>query len=269
MLIRVSGASVALLVAARVVGGPKIKGGRDWAWVALLGLLGVTANQTFFLMGLSRTTAVNASILVTTIPVFTVLYSLLGRQERASPFKLMGIALAAAGTVYLIGPDRVSLRPDLALGNGLVVMGMMCYAGFLVLSKPLLRRYGTVAVSANAMAFGAIGTVPFGLLSLSHTDLTAVSPVTWWWVLYIVVVPTVGAYFLNAWALNRTSSQLVAAFIYLQPVFTVIVAPLVLAGEDLSHRALLGGVAIFLGLGLVIWGERRRVEGVPPPIAGE
>jgi drug/metabolite transporter (DMT)-like permease len=255
VVIRVSAAFTIMILAYMITGRGKVRSGRDWVMLAIVGLLGVTANQNMFLMGLERTTAINASILVTTVPIFTVLYSVLSRQESASASKIGGIALAGLGVVYLIGPDRVSLAPNLALGNGLVVMAMACYAGFLVLSKPLLRRYDTLTVIVWAMFFGLLGTLPVGLATLSRVSPTEVPIGIWAVVGYIILVPTIGAFFLSAWALKRSSSQLVAAYIYLQPLVTASIAPAILEGERITSRMMVAGLAIFAGLGLVIWGE--------------
>jgi len=255
VVIRVSAAFTIMFLAYLITGRGKVRSGRDWVMLAIVGLLGVTANQNMFLMGLERTTAINASILVTTVPIFTVLYSVLSRQESASASKIGGIALAGLGVVYLIGPDRVSLAPNLALGNGLVVMAMACYAGFLVLSKPLLRRYDTLTVIVWAMFFGLLGTLPVGLATLSRVSPTEVPIGIWAVVGYIILVPTIGAFFLSAWALKRSSSQLVAAYIYLQPLVTASIAPAILEGERITSRMMVAGLAIFAGLGLVIWGE--------------
>ncbi len=257
VVIRVSAAFTVLFLVYLITGRGRVRSGRDWVMLAIVGLLGVTANQNLFLMGLERSTAINASILVTTVPIFTVLYSVLGRQERASASKIGGIALAGLGVVYLIGPDRVSLAPNLALGNGLVVMAMACYAGFLVLMKPLLRRYDTLTVIVWAMFFGLLGTLPVGLGTLSRLSPTEVPAGIWAVVAYIVIVPTIGAFFLSGWALKRSSSQLVAAYIYLQPLVTASIAPAILEGERVTSRMIVAGLAIFAGLGLVILGEVR------------
>ena len=73
-----------------------------------------------------------------------------------------------------------------------------------------MTRYGPVAVSAYVMIFSALGTLPLGLAGLATVDLAAVRPVTWMWVGYIVVFPTIVAYFLNIWALKRVSPNLAA-----------------------------------------------------------
>lgn len=137
-------------------------------------------------------------------------------------------------------------------------------------SKELLRRHSPVTMSAYLMAFATLFTLPFGMLALRDTDPTMVRPATWGWIAYIVVFPTIVTYFLNIWALSRVSPNLVAAYIYLQPVFTAAVAPAVLEGEAVTPRALGAGLVIFAGLACVIAGERRQQGQVPAtPVVAE
>jgi drug/metabolite transporter (DMT)-like permease len=91
----------------------------------------------------------------------------------------------------------------------------------------------------------------------------------WWWVAYIVVFPTILTYLLNLWALKRVSSNMVAVYIYLQPIFAAAVAPLVLSGERLTTRAVAAALAIFTGLGMVILAELRQRREIPVEAVGE
>jgi drug/metabolite transporter (DMT)-like permease len=241
----------------------------DLGRLAALGLLGIAANQTLFLYGLQHTTAINATILVTTVPVFTVLGLVLTGREAASPLMLAGVALAAGGAVYLIGPDRISLAPDLALGNTLIVLGMICYAAYFVYSKSVVGRYDSITVSFYVMLFAAFGVLPFGVTALRDLQFSALSGPVWVWVVYIVIFPTILTYLLNIWALQRVSSSVVAVYIYLQPLFAAAVAPLFLPGEQLTARATAAGLAIFAGLGLVLLSERRHNRAIPVEAVGE
>ena len=123
-------------------------------------MLGIAANQTLFLYGLRHTTAINATILVTTVPVFTVLGSVLIGREPPSLLKFAGIGLAGMGAIYLIGPDRISLAPHVAMGNALIVLGMICYAAYFLYSKPVLSRYGSITVSFYVMFFASFWRSP-------------------------------------------------------------------------------------------------------------
>ncbi len=235
--VRVLGATLVLLALNTILGGRWVWDWRDLLRLATLAMLGIAANQTLFLYGLRHTTAINATILVTTVPVFTVLGSVLLGREPPSLLKFAGIALAGLGAIYLIGPDRISLAPEVALGN--------------------------------ALFFASFGVLPFGLMDVQQMSLPQISGTVWLWVAYIVIFPTILTYLLNLWALKRVSSNLVAVYIYLQPLFAAAVAPLVLKGEHLTARAALAGLAIFTGLALVILAELRQHREIPLEAVGE
>ena len=266
---RVFGATAVLLILNFLAGGTWVRNLRDLWRLAILGLLGIAANQTLFLYGLRQTTAINATILVTTVPVFTVLGSVLLGNESASVLKFSGIILAALGTVYLIGPDRISLAPHLALGNALIVLGMMCYAAYFIYSKSVVNRYGPVTVSFYVMLFAGFGVLPFGIAGIRQMRISELEPAVWWWVGYIVIFPTILTYLLNIWALQRASSNTVAVYIYLQPLFAALGAPLFLRGEGLTARAALAGMTIFAGLALVLLAEHRQRREIPLEPVGE
>jgi len=258
MLVRVVGAAGVLFGALALRGGPWVRDRRDLRALLVLGLLGIAANQGLFVAGLARTTAINATILVTTVPGFTVLGSVLTGREPASALKLAGIALAGAGTVYLIGPDRITLAPEASLGNALIVLGMVCQAAYFIGSRSVLERYDSLTVSAYVMAFAIGGVLPVGAAALGDADLGAIDGEIWGWVAYIVIFPTILTYLLNIWALRRVSHNVVAVYIYIQPVVTALVAPLLLEGEELTARAAAAGLAIFAGVGMVLWAEHRQ-----------
>ena len=267
--LRVLGATLVLLAVKLAVGGPWVRDVRELVHLAVLGFLGIAANQTLFLYGLKHTTAINATILVTTVPVFTVLGSVLMRREPPSLPKFLGIALAGGGAVYLIGPDRISLAPDVAFGNALIVVGMVCYAAYFLFSKSILRRYDSITVSFYVMFFASFAVLPFGIVAAQQMSIADINLEVWLWVGYIVVFPTILSYLLNLWALKRVSSNMVAVYIYLQPLFAAAVAPLVLDGEQLTLRGAVAGLAIFTGLGLVIMAELRQDRAIPIEAVGE
>ena len=268
---RIAGSAVAFFVLQRALVRERVTDRRDLAALAGLALIGVVLNQLLFLEGVERTTAINTNIMVTTIPAFTLAIALILRRERATWPKLGGIALAAAGAVYLIGPDRIHLDPSTAFGNALVACNTCSYAGYLVLSKRLLERYHPLTVVTHVFVFGAVLVLPLGLVALHDVRLWELPARALLGLGYIVLFSSLLAYWLSIWALQRTASSLVAMYVYLQPVMTVAGAPLVL-GERITVRAMLAAAVIFGGLALATWGEQRsgRVLGTAfrPPAEG-
>jgi drug/metabolite transporter (DMT)-like permease len=268
---RVCGAAVGFGLFHRAFVRERVTDRRDLLTFAGLALLGVVMNQLLFLEGVKRTSAINTNILVTTMPAFTLGIALLLGRERANWAKVGGIVLAGAGALYLIGPDRIRLDPTTTFGNALVACNTASYGAYLVLSKRMLERYQPVTVVTHVFLFGAMIVTPIGLVALRDVDLGQVPSRALLGLGYIVVFASLGAYYLSIWALQHTASSLVAMYVYLQPVMTVVGAPLIL-GERLTLRAGLAALVIFAGLALATWSEQRsgRTLGVSfrPPAEG-
>jgi drug/metabolite transporter (DMT)-like permease len=268
---RITGAALAFVVIKAATVREEVTDRRDLVTLAGLSLVGVVLNQLFFLEGVKRTTAINANILITTIPAFTLAIAIILGRERASRAKVAGIVCAAAGALYLVGLDRLRLDPDTAFGNALIVVNTSLYAFYLVLSKRLLERYHPVTVVTYVFLFGALFIAPFGVAALRDVQFAAQPPAVLIGLVYIVIFPSILAYYLSVWALRRTASSLVAMYVYLQPLITAVGAPLILH-EHSTTRGGLAAALIFAGLGMATWGEQRggRVLGAAfrPPAEG-
>jgi drug/metabolite transporter (DMT)-like permease len=253
--LRVGGAAIAFLILQRLIGRNHQKISRgDYARLALYALLGVVLNQFLFVKGLSLTTVINATLLGTTIPVFTLLVSLSLGLDRLTIRKALGIGLAAAGVIYLLYPER-NFTSDSAFGNLLLVLNSISYGAYLAISKDILKRYGALTVITWIFIFGTFFTLPIGGYALAGTSFSEAGPGLWLAVLYIILVPTVGAYYLNAWALARVEPSTVAVYIYLQPLIAFAFAPLIL-NEKWNPRTWLASALIFSGVAVVTWRTR-------------
>src|SRR5262245_8036480 len=158
---------------------------RDLPRLALYGVLGVTFNQLLFLTGLQYTTATNATVLGTTIPVWTFAIAiLLGREPwgAAARIKLLGVALAMSGAVVLVGAERFTLR---ARGNLLILLNSISYAFFLVLARDIAARYPARVVMAWCFLFGSLGVSIVGAPAVLHLHVAAVPARTWLWLALI------------------------------------------------------------------------------------
>lgn len=260
--LRVGGATIALCLLQGQLSKLRLMPWKDLGLLALCALLGVVANQLLFVNGLALTTVINATLLGTTIPVFTLLVSIFLGYDRVSLRRSLGIALAAGGVVYLVNPYQADFSAQTTLGNLLIVANSFCYGAYIAVSKDLFKRYGALNVITWIFLFGALVTVPVGAFALTNDNLQSVPAGVWLAVLYIIIVPTVGAYYLNAWALVRVAPSIVATYIYLQPLVAFGLAPLIL-GERLSARTLGACLLIFAGVGVVtIRGRSRAAKGV-------
>ncbi len=230
----------------------------DWPRLALLGGLGIFANQVLFLLGLSFTTATSAGVLMPSIPVFTAAVAGLLGVERVTGRKLAGILCAAAGAVALLDPTALDFSNRGSIGNLLILANCLCFSLFLVGQRPLLLRIPWRTLIAWSFLFGGLATTLVAAPSLAAVPWQSLSALALGGVLWIGLVPTAFAFALNTWTVRRTSPAVVAAFVTLQPLLTTAGAMLLLGERPGWHQAA-GFVLIASGLGLVATARRAAV----------
>ena len=257
MLCRLIGAAIVFAVIQRSLRPLWLMPKRDLLWLTLCSLVGVVGNQFIYLRGLSLTTVINTTLLSTTIPVFTLFVSILLGHDRLSLRRLAGISLAAGGVIYLVNPARADVSAHTTLGNLMVACSSLLYAIYIVISKDLFERYGALNVITWIFVVGSIVTIPAGVYSLGSAHVYTLGPTVWLTILFVILFPTVVAYYLNAWALTRVTPSTVAIYIYMQPLFAFGVAPFLL-GEKWNWRTVVAAVFIFSGVALVTRRGRSR-----------
>jgi drug/metabolite transporter (DMT)-like permease len=218
---------------------------RDIPFLALCSLLGVVLNQELFIHGLRYSGAINAVVLGSTIPVFTVIAAIVLRREKFHWLRGAGIVLAFTGVSYLVGIAEFSVGGDHLLGSLLVIGNAASYGFYLVIVRSIKDRYDPIALIALLFVFALPVAIPVGIYewpgmpSLNGDDYARLA--------FLVAFPTVAAYALIQLSLKRAESTLVAAYIYLQPVFATFGA-MVRLGEQPSTRVFVAAPLVFLGV---------------------
>jgi drug/metabolite transporter (DMT)-like permease len=251
-LIRIGGGSLAFCLLAWLVGtiplhDPAFRAQlrRDLPFLALCALTGVVINQELFMHGLHYSGAINATVLGSTIPVFTVITALLLRKETFHWMRGVGIAMSFAGAGYLVGIAEFSLHGTHLIGSLMVLGNAASYGVYLVIVRRVKDRYDPLGLIAILFVLALPMVVPIGLLEWSK--MPVLNSDDYLRLLFLIAVPTVGAYALVQTALKRADSSLVAAYIYLQPVFTTFGA-IYRLGENPSSRVLVAAPIVFAGV---------------------
>ncbi|HEX2201948.1 MAG TPA: DMT family transporter, partial [Longimicrobium sp.] len=266
-LLRVAGAALLFVALQSALVRERVRGARDYLLLAVYAVFGVVLNQLLYITALTLTTATAAQMMVTAGPALTLLIAIVARKETATARKWTGIALAGSGALYLVGVGAGEGAGS-ALGNFLALLNVAAYSVYLVVSRGLLRKYDALTVITWVFVFGAVGIFPWGIAPALR-EAPGVTAATWAALAYIVVLPTVGAYYLNVYALKRVESSVVSVFVYLQPVLTAVLAVPFL-GERVSPRLLPAGLLIFAGVTVaVLEGRRERLRRGEAPSPAE
>ncbi|WP_421763359.1 DMT family transporter [Ekhidna sp.] len=213
-------------------------------------LTGVAVNQLLFYKGISLTSAVNGSIIMTLTPVLVLIWASILIGERITRTKIIGIVVGLIGAlIILYQPDTLFTSGDWK-GDILVLINAASYACYLVLVKPLMKKYSPMTVVTWVFTIAIIFVIPVGLSQATSVDFASLPTKVWWSMGYAILIVTVVVYFLNAWTLVRVDSSVVGAFIYLQPVFATVTA-ILFFGEVFLLKHLLAATFVFVGVYLV------------------
>lgn len=249
IFLRVVGATILFFVFSAFTKGKRSIARGDWFRVLLCGFFGIAANQLLFFEGLNLTTPINAAVIMTSNPVLVLVMSALLIRERLKPFKIAGVLIGGSGAVYLIlgSGEADLLSPSVSLGNLLVFINASSYAVYLVLVKPLMAKYDALVVIKWVFLAGMLFVVPAGVGQFTEIDWASWTLSTYAAVGFVVFCTTFIAYLFNVFALKTLSSATVSTYIYLQPLFTTLLA-LFLARDVLTLRAVVAAVLIFTGV---------------------
>ena len=150
----------------------------------------------------------------------------------------------------LIGIDGFNLSSDTFLGNIFILINAVSFSIYLVLVKPMMYRYKAITVIKWVFFFGMLMVIPFGFEEFTLVEWSNMPNDAWLSLAYIVIGTTFIAYLLNTWALQYVNPSLVGYYIYLQPVFSTIVA-VSFRGDKLTFTEAIYSLLIFTGVYLV------------------
>lgn len=193
--------------------------GVDIGRLFLCAFFGVALNQLMFFHGLMRTSPLNASIIMVATPILVLVMASIVLKERTTWTRVGGVLLGACGalTLILLKPAHGHSGAT-ALGDLIILINAASYAVFLVIVKPLMRKYSAITVMAWCFLFALPMVAPFGWSELGAVGWHTLPGAHWAALLFVVVMVTFVAYLLNTWALAKVSPTVVGTYIYLQPV---------------------------------------------------
>lgn len=225
----------------------------DVGWLVLLGLNGVTVHQLLQANGLMTTTATNSAWIVALTPIFSALLAWLILRESFGWIKVMGLALALIGALLVTSRGQLSgglFSIPATPGDFLVLLSAPNWALFTVLSKRIVGRLPPALMLMYVMLVGWLAIMPLFVFSGGLSQAPHLTWAGWGGVLFLGLLCSGAAYIFWYDALDVAGASQVAAFLYIEPFVTLIVAAW-LIGETIRWASLVGGAIILLGVWLV------------------
>jgi drug/metabolite transporter (DMT)-like permease len=215
----------------------------------LLGVLGNGLYQLFFVHGVARTRAGNASLIVGAAPAFIALVARARGMERVKRMTLVGIALSVIGVGLVIvgSASSSSGNQTTLLGSVLVFLGVLCWTAYTILLQPYTKRIDVIQLSAVTLVGGAVPLVVASMPSLIATNWSTVGPGGWLALLYSSVLSMGVAYFFWYRGLRVLGPTRTAVYSNLQPIVALLAAWAIL-GEIPTIFQGIGAVTIIAGV---------------------
>ncbi|HWZ22812.1 MAG TPA: DMT family transporter [Cytophagaceae bacterium] len=232
---------------------------KDYLRIFLAAFFGITMNQMMFYEGLSLTTPINASLMMTGTPFIVLLISFFVIKEELSFYKIVGIILGTTGTILLLLNAENSAIKGIFTGDILILINATSWAGFLVTVKPLMKEYNPFTILKWIFILGFIMIIPFGYKDFITTDWKNLTVEAWWAFAFVIIIATLLSYYINAAVMKYVDPSVAGSYIYLQPFIAAIVA--IAWGKDsFSFEKLTYLTIIFLGVYLVSYKKNKTLE---------
>lgn len=247
--LRVTLASLALLVIVHVTGLKMVVTFRVWGAFLIMGVLNNVIPFTLIVWGQSHITSGLASVLNATTPLFTLIAAhFLTRDERMTGSKTMGVLLGFAGVFVMIGHETVWGAGDNVIAELAVLAAALSYA----LAGIFGRRFAQsgikpVITAAGQVTASSVILIPLALLYDKPTTLAMIGLEIWLAVLGLALISTAFAYILYFRILASAGATNLLLVTLLIPVTAIMLGTAVL-GERLASEHMVGMVMITLGL---------------------
>jgi drug/metabolite transporter (DMT)-like permease len=228
----------------------------DIPTLALSGLTGYFLYQMGFVLGLDRTSAVASAILVSTHPMFALLFSWLGGREHPTRIGVIGLLVGFGGVVVFLGgwSDLGGAR----LGDLLSLGAAACFGAYGAINQGLSTRYSGKELMAYTLAIGGTLTVLVSIPAMAAQDWSAVGGTSWLIIIYGIFGPVYLAYALWNWAIRKRGIARTVVFAFLVPVVGGVMAVVGL-NERLRPEQIVGAVLVVAGLVVSRVGPRLEV----------
>jgi drug/metabolite transporter (DMT)-like permease len=129
---------------------------KDFLLLIVCGMFGVVINQEMFFAGLSITTPINAALIMIMTPILVFVISFFISHEKATWQKILGLILGLSGALVILAGRGFNFSSDTLLGDLFILINATSYAIYLVIVRPLMKKYHPLTVVKWVFFFGLI-----------------------------------------------------------------------------------------------------------------
>ena len=201
--------------------------------------------------GLKFTTASNTGWIIGTAPIFMAILAAIFFKEKVKFLQAGGILIAMFGVLLLIGKGNFqSINLIENKGDLMVLASAFTWGVYSMVNKKISLSYSPLMTILYLFLMMAIIIIPFNINENSVNSVIHLSAVGWISILSLGLLCSGVAYVIWAQALRDIESAKVGAFLYFEPIVTVIAAWFFL-NESITVLMIVSGIIITIGVLLV------------------
>lgn len=216
----------------------------DFSKVLLLAGIYFAADMGIWHLSLHYTTVSNATLLSNFAPVFIALWLWSFHHVRFTRIFIVGMLVALAGAVMLIGPNAM-LGGDRLLGDGLGLITAVFYAAYQLVIKDARNQYSTARLMAWSTTITALALLPFALGSAG--SFWPAQAAGWLPLLGLALIAQAGGQTVIAYAFAHLPASLSSVSLLIQPL-TATIAAWILFAEVIGPIQMTGGILLLYGI---------------------
>jgi drug/metabolite transporter (DMT)-like permease len=218
-------------------------------FIIVQGILGVAGFNSLIYMALQTTTAINAVLINSCIPVFIVLFSWGIYRERLSPRQLLGVCVSFCGVLLIITGGKLATLLSLQFNQGdiFVIVAALFWGLYSANLKKYPQGLHPLAYQSAIVLVGLTILLPFYLFELSSGQTMIISTRSVVTIFYVALFASVLAFIFWNRAVTTLGANIAGPFIHLMPVFSTILAVIFL-GETLTATHIQAICLIFCGI---------------------
>jgi drug/metabolite transporter (DMT)-like permease len=222
----------------------------DLRWQLLrVSLAGMVAFNLLVYIGLHSTTASNAQLMNSAIPVLIVLFGAVFLRRRLSAMQSFGLLLSCVGvlTIILHGDFGRLVTLQFSHGDLIVFAAMVSFSLFSVWLRSFPADMNRVGLLGAQFVVAVVVLFPFVVWEYISGVRATWSPSALAAMLYVGLAPSLLANLLYMFGIARVGPARAGLFIHLVPLYGAIMS-IVFLGESLHGYHAVGMAAILAGL---------------------
>lgn len=226
---------------------------RDIVPLIIASLLVIGLNQVLIIVGMSLTSPVDASVVCSLTPIFTLIFGAILMGIAFTWSKALGVTIGLAGALIFVftgQADAETCVTNPVLGDVACLMAQVFGALYLVCFTKLISKYSLITLMKWMFLISGIAVLPFSLPDMLAVDWSQVILMEYIDLTFIILFGTCLAYMLIPVAQRRVEPTVIAMYNYLQPVVAVVFS--VIAGlATFSITNAIATAMVFVGVWIV------------------